>query len=121
MAWSSSDESAKNLAEVTLIDEASTGAHFDDGDLRVQEEALRLLDPLTKDVLVRAFSRALLEGAGEVIEIGVRNLGQGGELKVVAEVGVDIFEHSAEARGREAAAMTFELLRECAIAFGDMG
>jgi hypothetical protein len=45
---------------------------------------------------VRAFADALLEGAGEVIEVGVGDLGERAELQLIAEVDMDVVEHLAE-------------------------
>lgn len=80
-----------------------------------------LLDAAAEDVLVRAFADGRLKGSGEVVEVGVGDLGEGAELELVAEVGVDVIEHPFEAGGRETSAVAFELLGKGGVAFGDVG
>lgn len=98
-AGSGADEAAKDFAEVTLVDEAGAGAGFDDGHLRIAQKVLGLFDTLAKDVLVRALAYALLKGSGKVVEIGVGYFGEGGELQLISDIGLDVFEHLVEARG----------------------
>ena len=79
-----------------------------------------MLDAPAEDVLVRTFADGLFEGAGEVIEVGVGDLGEGAELERIAEVGVDVFEDLFEARWREASAVALKLLGKGGVLLRDV-
>ena len=74
--WGDPYDAAEDLAEVTLVHKAGACPGFNDGKLRMAEKFFCLFDAPAQNVLVRAFSSALFEPPGEVVEIQTRDFCQ---------------------------------------------